>query len=185
MCAICCCTRTRPSSALRAYTTHRGSGTEVCSGLKAWHADGRRRGLREVQGNATVKNLVAQGVCDFGLTDTDDFFLAKDAGRPVAMVPVTLADGAAICIPNTAAVIRGTRRPKRARRLVDYLASEACEVALANSPSRQVPLGPVDEGKLPEAVRRLKAYVGKGVPLAALHSAREACLAWLKEEYLK
>jgi len=55
--------------------------------LVQWHRDIRMRGMREVAGNATVKNLVAAGTCDFGWTDTDDYFVAKDEGFPVAMQP--------------------------------------------------------------------------------------------------
>ena len=56
--------------------------------LKAWHHELRLRGIREVDGNGAVKDLVAQGVCDAGLTDTDDFFVALDDGKPVEMLPV-------------------------------------------------------------------------------------------------
>ena len=45
--------------------------------LKAWHHELRLRGIREVDGNGAVKDLVAQGVCDAGLTDTDDFFVDR------------------------------------------------------------------------------------------------------------
>ena len=153
--------------------------------LKAWHRDWRGRGVCEVLGNATVKNLVARGVCDLGLTDTDDFFVAKDEGRPVAMLPVRVDGRATICIPNTVAIIKGTGRLEQAKRLVDYLLSEECELALANSKSRQVPLGPVDEKRLSEEVRELARWAAEGYPLSSLSRARAECLGWLKSEYLK
>ncbi len=153
--------------------------------LKEWHHQWRRRGVREVMGNAQVKDLVASGVCDLGLTDTDDFFLAKDAGEPVEAVPVRLEDGSVICIPNTVCMIRGTDRPEAARRLVDYLLSEQCEVWLANARSRQVPLGPVPEGSIPPEVQELKRWARDGVSLTDLGRARIECLAWLKEAYLE
>ncbi len=59
--------------------------------LKEWHHDLRLRGVREVDGNGAVKDLVAQGVCSAGLTDTDDFYVAIDDGRPVAMLPVRVS----------------------------------------------------------------------------------------------
>jgi iron(III) transport system substrate-binding protein len=108
--------------------------------LKVWHEDLRRRGIREVAGNATVKNVVAGGGCDLGLTDTDDFFVALDDEKPVAMVPIRLDDGSAICIPNTVAVVKGTRRLGDAQKLVEFLLSAETELALANSRSRQIPL---------------------------------------------
>ena len=187
--------------------------------LKTWHHDLRLRGLREVDGNGAVKDVVAQGVCDAGLTDTDDFFVALDEGHPVEMLPVrvlllhsageegrgegasrekaplTLAlspeDGGegtkpkTICIPNTAAIIRGTKRIDAARKLIDFLASADTELALARSKSRQVPLGPVDEAKLPDEVRRLKEWAADGIDLRPLLPSRRECLQWLKSEYLK
>jgi len=215
--------------------------------LKAWHHGLRLRGVREVDGNGAVKDLVAQGVCDAGLTDTDDFFVALDDGRPVEMLPVrvfpplhhsdggegrgegaslpqkaplTLAlspeDGGegtkpkveektphphpnplpsrargegkkpkTICIPNTAAIIRGTKRVEAARKLIDFLASADTELALARSKSRQVRLGPVDETQLSDEVRRLKEWAADGSDLRPLLPARRECLEWLKSEYLK
>ena len=96
-----------------------------------------------------------------------------------------MEDGSTICIPNTVCIIKGTKHPKRARELVDYLLSEECEVALANSKSRQVPLGPVDEARLPRTVKVFRQWAADGASLTSLGPARGACLAWLKEEYLK
>lgn len=153
--------------------------------LKAWHAETRKRGIREVQGNAEVKRVVAGGACEFGFTDTDDFFDAKDDGRPVRMAPVRLADGRTICIPNTASIIRGTKRLEAAKKLVDYLLSEEVELDLANSKARQIPLGPVNEERLSDEVRALRTWAKDAYPLAGLSKARAECLAWLKSEYLK
>jgi iron(III) transport system substrate-binding protein len=162
--------------------------------LKAWHRQWRARGVREVPGNSTVKDLVAGGTLDLGLTDTDDFFLAKDAGKPVAMVPFRTGDVGAgptngsrppdrvILIPNTVAVVKGTRRPDDAKRLVDWLLSAETELALARSRARQIPLGEVDASKLPTEVAALAALVGEGYPLGGLTPAREACIEWLKAE---
>jgi iron(III) transport system substrate-binding protein len=221
--------------------------------LKAWHHDLRLRGIREVDGNGAVKDLVAQGICSAGLTDTDDFFVALDEGKPVEMLPVMItkvtqriteepvsgealmesdpksksvrsdvgdakveelsppADKKApppgplsttealalapgrrdkaiaqtICIPNTAAIIRGTKRVDAARKLIDFLASTETELALARSKSRQIPLGPVDGSQLSEDVRRLKEWADDGIDLRPLLPARRECLEWLKSEYLK
>ena len=151
----------------------------------AWHRDWRARGVRELRGNAAVKDAVANGACDAGFTDTDDFFQAKDAGQPVIMRPVQLDDGATICIPNTVAIIRGTRRETDARRLVDFLLSAETELALARSKSRQIPLGPVPEEQVPAEVRELRGWTADAVPLANLLPARNECLAWLKAEYVQ
>jgi iron(III) transport system substrate-binding protein len=153
--------------------------------LIAWHRDCRARGIRELRGNAAVKDAVASGACDIGLTDTDDYFDAVDAHAPVTFAPVRLAHGETLCIPNSVAMIRGTRHQFAAQRLVDYLLSEETETALAHSASRQIPLGPVNLAALPGDVRQLLPLVQESFPLKEeAFRARAECLAWLKAEYL-
>jgi iron(III) transport system substrate-binding protein len=153
--------------------------------LIAWDRDRRARHLREVNGNSTVKDLVSAGVCDLGWSDTDDFFEAKDEGKPVDMVPVRLENGATICIPNTVAILKGTQHLIQAQKLVDFLLSEKCEMELAAAKSRQIPLGPVDASRLPAEVKQLQGWAADGVPLGGIDTANMACLAWLKSEYLQ
>ena len=164
--------------------------------LKAWHRDLRLRGIREVEGNGAVKDVVAMGTCDAGLTDTDDAFVAIDDGMPVQMQPVRLSaiapDGASqpaetitICIPNTVSIIHGTRRRAAARRLVDFLTSAETELALSRSKSRQIPLGPLDVVELPAEVKQLQEWSQDGIDLRELLMARRDCLKWLKAEYVK
>lgn len=150
--------------------------------LIAWHRDGRRRGIIEGAGNAMVKDLVAQGACDLGFTDTDDFFEAKDDGKPVAMLPYRLDTGETILIPNTVSIVRGTARLAEAQRLEDYLLSAEVEEELARGKSRQIPLGPVTEERIPLEVRELRRLSARHVSLADLGSAPADCLQWLKGE---
>jgi iron(III) transport system substrate-binding protein len=149
-------------------------------GLKAQHADWVARGVTIANGNGTTKNLVAGGVCEYGWTDTDDYFLARDAEKPVRAMPARLPNGKTISIPNTVGIIRGCQRQAAARKLVDYLLSEACEVRLANARSRQIPLGPVPEESLPEEVRELVPWAADSTGLAELQAVRAEVIAWLK-----
>jgi iron(III) transport system substrate-binding protein len=151
--------------------------------VREWHRQTRADGIKELDGNAAVKDAVAEGACFAGFVDTDDYFEAKDDGRPIAMHPLELEDGRTICIPNTVAIIRGARHPDAAKKLVDFLLSEETELALANSKSRQIPLGPVAEYRLQADVRALEPWARKGVDLTALGPARAECLAWLKSWY--
>ncbi len=153
--------------------------------LIQWHRQWRQRGLIEAQSNGQTKNLVAHGHNDLGWTDTDDFFLAREAGQPVDMLPVRLDNNQTICIPNTVMIIKGTRKLAQAQKLVDYLTSEACELALSRSQAKQIPLGPVDESQLSDDVKQLKIWAKDGYPLGQLESVRQACLDWLKQEYLQ
>lgn len=149
--------------------------------LKDWHADTRERGISEVAGNSTVMNLVAKGTCDLGWTDTDDFFVAQDRGDPVAMSPIRV-DGKTICLPNSVAIIKGTKKLSQAQQLVDFLLSAEVELELAKSKARQIPLGPVEENDLPEDVRPLKKWADEGHDLTGLGKLRAACLEWLQSE---
>lgn len=159
--------------------------------VKAWHADLRQRGVREADGNALVRRLVADGTCAWGFTDTDDVFEALDDGRPVRMAPArvalssTAATGPTIVIPNTVAVMRGAPHAEAAGMLADFLASAEVELMLARSASRQIPLGAVDEAQVPEAVRALRPAAAEGLPLAGLLEARDQVLMWLKQEYAR
>ena len=152
--------------------------------LRMWHRMLRKRGLRDVKGNAEVKDRVASGACDFGFTDNDDFFVAKKAGNPVAMLPVRV-DKKTICIPNTVGIIYGTQRLAAAEKLVDFLLSADVELMLANSDSRQIPLGPIDESNLPAEILPMMEWAAQGADLRDLLPSRQAVIIWLKSEYLQ
>ena len=150
--------------------------------LKIWHRSLRARGMQELAGNSTVKNRVAAGGCDLGFTDTDDFFLARDAGAPVALLPVRLPDGKTIVIPNTVGMIANCANPEHAQRFIDHLLSARTELALANSASRQIPLGVVDHALLNSEVRALADAAAEAGSLAGLSDIRTACVGGLKQQ---
>tara|TARA_R110002111_G_scaffold153375_1_gene220183 strand:- start:148394 stop:149437 length:1044 start_codon:yes stop_codon:yes gene_type:complete len=153
-------------------------------GLKEWHQSLHERGIQETSGNASVKNLVASGACALGFTDTDDYFVAVDEKKTVAALPITVNEQV-ILIPNSVAMIKGTKKQKQAKRLIDYLLSAEVELKLAQSQSRQIPLGEVNWKQVPEEVREYQIYIEQAYPLANLVKQREITLAWLKSEYLK
>lgn len=151
--------------------------------VRQWHANSLQAGVIRARGNAMVKDLVANRQCDLGWTDTDDYFVAKDEGRPVTLLPWRLEDGSTICIPNTVSIMRGARHRAAAERFVDFILSADTETALAASKARQVPLGPVDESQLADEVQALRPWVADAVDLNHLGNARRECLDWLREEY--
>ncbi len=155
---------------------------------KQWHRSLHQRSIRELPGNSTVRNVVADGVCDFGFTDTDDYFGAVDRDKPVDALPVRLDDGSTICIPNTIGIIKGTKRRERAEKFLDWLLSAEQELAMADSASRQIPLGKLtraDEAKIPEDVKLLREWAMDGFDLKRTMESQAACLDWLKAEYLQ
>jgi iron(III) transport system substrate-binding protein len=147
----------------------------------------RQAGVRWVRGNAAVKDLIVAGAAQLGWTDTDDAFAATARGEfGVQPVRVAVGDepGRVLCVPNVVAIVRGTRRPAQARALVDFLLSQASELALARGAGAQVPLGPVDPAALPPRVRALCEVLPDAVPLAAVAAAHAEALAWLREEFV-
>lgn len=151
--------------------------------LKAWHADIHERGIREVRGNSMTKDLVAEGVCDIGFTDTDDAFVAIDAGKPVAMLPVRLQNGRTICMPNSVAIIKDCSHLDNAQAFVDFLLSAEVEVLLANSTARQIPLGTVEQTQVPPEVLELQTWAADGVSLTSAADVNQRVLDWLTAEY--
>ncbi len=153
-------------------------------GMKAWFEDLQQRGCKIVPGNSTVKNLVAEGVCDIGWTDSDDFFVGLDDGADVSMLPIRV-NGKTICLPNSVAIIRGTKKQDDAARLMDYLLSEKIELALAKSAARQIPLGPFVSGDLPDDVKSLAEWAKESVDVTQFSQSRNECLKWLESELLE
>lgn len=153
--------------------------------LQAWHRNWLQRGVQVLAGNARTKDAAVAGTCDLALTDTDDASLALQAGEPMVLAPLRIA-GKTIAIPNTAAIVRGTRHRSAAERLIDFLASPEVELMLAQSRARQVPLGPLPEGStLPDDVAQFREWSQDAADLRDLLPDRDACLTWLKQARLQ
>ena len=169
-------------------------GTTFTQYALLWHLHGAgqtqlehlelvEQGCRFVAGNAMVRDMVAGGSCDIGMTDTDDVFAARDAGYKVDMHPIRI-DGKTLCIPNTVALLKSSDRPDEARQLLEYLLSEEVELQLAQT-ARQIPLGTVPAEKIPEEVRPLVDWASESWNVADAADVAEACLEWLKSEYAR
>jgi iron(III) transport system substrate-binding protein len=151
--------------------------------LKKWHQGLKERGVHFVKGNGAVRDLVAAGTCDLGMTDTDDFFGALDTKNPVAMLPIRV-EGKTIAIPNTVSIVKGTRHPEAARRFVDFLLSANSELALAKSGSRQAPVHTDVAGmEIPAEIGEMHAWATDAADLSGLTQPRDECLAWLQKEF--
>ncbi len=95
-------------------------------------------------GNKQVALAVSSGELDWGLTDTDDAIIEKEAGHPVEIVfPDQEKDGfGTLFIPNTISVLAKAPNPTAAALLADYLVSERTESRLAMGNSGQFPVWP-------------------------------------------
>ena len=100
----------------------------------------KANGVRVVDGNSVVRDLVARGEVKVGLTDTDDVNVAIEDGQPIAMV-LPDKDGLGVPVmPNMVSLIANAPHPDEGRKLVDYLLSADVERQLAQSEAVQIPL---------------------------------------------
>ena len=100
----------------------------------------KANGVRIVDGNSVVRDLVARGEVKTGLTDTDDVNVAIENGQPVGMVLPDREGLGVPVMPNMVSLIAGAPHPEEARKLIDYLLSADVERQLAQSEAVQIPL---------------------------------------------
>ena len=100
----------------------------------------RERGVRVVDGNSVVRDLVAAGQLAVGLTDTDDAAGAVSRGAPVRAVAPDQEGEGTLVIPGTVALVAGGPHPTEGRALVDYLVGPQVEQALLAGGWSQIPL---------------------------------------------
>jgi iron(III) transport system substrate-binding protein len=100
----------------------------------------KENGVRVVDGNSVVRDLVARGEVKVGLTDTDDVNVALEDGQAIAMVLPDRAGLGVPVMPNMVSLIANGPRPDEGRKLIDYLLSAEVERQLAQSEAVQIPL---------------------------------------------
>jgi iron(III) transport system substrate-binding protein len=91
-----------------------GPATNFFSAVKA-------RGVRMVDGNSVVRDLVAGGQWLFGLTDTDDALGAIERKAPVDVVAPDQDGRGTLVVPGTVALVRAAPHGNEAAALIDYL----------------------------------------------------------------
>jgi iron(III) transport system substrate-binding protein len=100
----------------------------------------KANGVRVVDGNSVVRDMVARGDVKVGVTDTDDVNVAIEDNQPVGMV-LPDKDGLGVPVmPNMVSLIANGPQPDEGRRLIDYLLSTDVERQLAQSDAVQIPL---------------------------------------------
>ena len=102
----------------------------------------KANGVKVVDGNSVVRDMVVRGEVKIGLTDTDDVNVALEAQQPIAMV-LPDRDGMGVpMMPNMVSLVANGPHPEEGRRLIDYLLSPDVERQLAQSEAVQIPLHP-------------------------------------------
>jgi iron(III) transport system substrate-binding protein len=124
---------------------------------RAYFADLKARGVRFLEGNASVRDAVVRGEMAFGLTDSDDAegALARGAEVAVAEINSGMEDGGTLVIPSSVALVKGGPHTREGRALVDFLASAEVESLLAENGFWQVaPRHPGASRSLPRATTK-------------------------------
>ncbi len=108
---------------------------------RAFYRNLSEKGVRVVDGNSVVRDLVVSGQLDFGLTDTDDACGALEKGDHVAIVVPGQDAGqpGTLVIPNTVALIAGGPHPDEGKLFIDYLLDRTTENSLVESGWIQIP----------------------------------------------
>ncbi|MCZ7644484.1 MAG: extracellular solute-binding protein [Planctomycetota bacterium] len=93
-------------------------------------------------GNSHVRDRVADGSFDIGLTDTDDVYAGQRNGMPLGFSSIEFGPDwpGVYLIPNTVAILKGCPNPEAARRFVDFLLEPETEAWLAEQGARQIPV---------------------------------------------
>jgi iron(III) transport system substrate-binding protein len=131
----------------------------------------RDRGVRVVDGNAVVRDLVASGEAAVGWTDSDDACGAVKAGAPVTVVIPDQDDLGTLVVPATVARIAGGPHPGEASRLIEYLAGADAGRRLAESGFAQVAAGGSFDAKATTSC--LPAGGIRTMPVSATEIARQ------------
>jgi len=154
------------------------------SQARQFFQDLRDKGVRLVDGNSVVRDMVSRGELAFGLTDTDDACGALQRGAPVAIAFPDQGEGelGTLVIPNTVALVAGGPHPAEGKRLIDFLLSDAAAEDLVAAGWSHVPLRPVEAKPacLGEATVR-----GIDVELGAVYAWLAPALADLAEIFVR
>jgi iron(III) transport system substrate-binding protein len=100
----------------------------------------KANGVRIVDGNSVVRDMVARGEVKVGLTDTDDVNVAIEDRQPIGMVLPDRNGLGVPVMPNMTSLIANAPHTEEGRRLIDYLLSPEVERMLAQSEAVQIPL---------------------------------------------
>lgn len=107
-----------------------------------------KSGVKIVDGNSVVRDMVVSGQLAWGLTDTDDACGAIQKGGPLKVVFPDQGSGqpGTLLIPNTVALISGGPHPSQGKAFIDYLLTPQVEADLVKAGSIQIPARPLPAG---------------------------------------
>jgi iron(III) transport system substrate-binding protein len=136
-------------------------------------------GGKILSSNGEVRRRVATGECVVGITDSDDYNVARIEGKPVGVV-FPDADGmGTLVIPNAAVRIAGGPNPEPAAQFINFLLTPEIEQALAESEAAQMPVRP--GVRIPDGVQSLESIT----PMRVDYTELAPILERISRGYLK
>lgn len=99
-------------------------------------------GGKILSSNGEVRRRVANGEFALGLTDTDDYNVARQEGKPVGVVYPDADGMGTVIVPNCAVLIAGGPNAAAGKKFIDFLLTPETERALAFSEAAQLPVRP-------------------------------------------
>ena len=144
----------------------------------------RENGVKILSSNGMTMRQVSDGKVAYGLTDTDDFNVARLNGKPVSMVYPDQGedDPGCVVIPNTIALIKGGPNPDNGRKFIDWALSREIEERLAHGRSAQMPVRA--DVPVPPEVRPIGDLKVQEVDFNAVAGRFESTQEWVQAEFL-
>jgi iron(III) transport system substrate-binding protein len=165
--------------------THTASLFEALGEEKAkeWLRALKANEVRILPGNGAVRDQVAAGELEVGLTDTDDANGAVVDGKPVRVVYPD-ADGlGTLVMPNTIALVKGAPNAAEGRAFIDWVLRPEVEARLAASRSAQMPVRATM--KVPEGFVGLPSIKAMPVDFDKAASRLPEVFRFLEDEFLR
>jgi iron(III) transport system substrate-binding protein len=140
-------------------------------------------GVNVLDGNSIVRDLVANGILAFGLTDTDDACGALMRGDPVAIIFPDQDDMGTLVIPGSVAMIAGAPHFEQAKILIDYLISARVERMLVEAGFSHIPIHP--DVEVNETCISTQSIRGMDVEFSQVYGFTEILQTELREIFLR
>jgi len=143
------------------------------------------RGIRIVDGNCVVRDLVVDGQLMFGITDTDDALGAVERGDPVAIVVPDQGPGeqGTLIVPNSVALVKKSQPNENAQAFLDYILSPETEKYLAEIGWIQAPVRDVGLSAVGGVDWNLVRTID--VPLSQIYEQLEPSQSALKQIFIR
>lgn len=136
-------------------------------------------GGKILSSNGEVRRRVAGGEFAVGLTDTDDYNVARQEDKPVGVVYPDADGMGTVIVPNCAVMIARAPHEDAGKKFIDFLLTAEVEQALAESEAAQMPV------RRGVAVPPHIVSLGQLKPMAVNYSALGARLDRLTHGFLK